>query len=66
VLDVNVGGENIYGLAGVLTRRNIPFVFVTGYSSTSIDPRFMHVPVVQKPIEPTSLRDALLATRRGE
>lgn len=66
VLDVNVGGENIYGLAGVLTRRNIPFVFVTGYSSTSIDPRFTHVPIVQKPIEPTSLRNALLATRRSE
>lgn len=66
VLDVNVGGENIYGLAGVLTRRNIPFVFVTGYSSTSIDPRFTHVPIVQKPIEPTSLRNALLATKRSE
>jgi hypothetical protein len=50
----------------VLTRRNIPFVFVTGYSSTSIDPRFTHVPIVQKPIEPTSLRNALLATRRSE
>jgi PAS domain S-box-containing protein len=65
VLDINVGGENIYGLAGVLTRRNIPFVFVTGYSSASIDPRFTHVPIVQKPIEQNSLREALLATKRG-
>ena len=49
----------------MLTRRNIPFVFVTGYSSASIDPRFTHVPIVQKPIEQNSLREALLATKRG-
>lgn len=56
VLDVNVGGEEIYALADVLTERNIPFVFVTGYSTDRIVPRFTHVPVLQKPIEPGALR----------
>ena len=49
VLDINVGGEKIYPLAEVLIERNIPFVFVTGYSADSINSRFSHVPVLQKP-----------------
>jgi DNA-binding response OmpR family regulator len=31
VLDVNLAGERIYPVADILSRRNIPFVFVTGY-----------------------------------
>lgn len=60
VLDINVGGEKIYPLAEVLTERKIPFVFVTGYSTDSIDSRFSHVPVLQKPVEPEALRIAIL------
>ncbi len=56
VLDINVGGEKIYPLAEVLIERNIPFVFVTGYSADSIDSRFSHVPVLQKPIQPEALQ----------
>ena len=56
VLDVNVGGEAIYALADILTEREIPFVFVTGYSLENINSRFTHVPVLQKPIEREALR----------
>ena len=56
VLDINVGSEKIYPLAEVLTERKVPFVFVTGYSTGSIDSRFRHVPVLQKPIEPEALQ----------
>ncbi len=59
VLDVNVGGEKVYPLAALLAKRQIPFVFVTGYSTESIDPRFAGVPVLQKPIEPAALAAAL-------
>lgn len=62
VLDVNVGGEKVYPLADILSKRNIPFVFVTGYSPDSIDPRFTHVPVLQKPIERQALRAVLRAS----
>jgi hypothetical protein len=34
-------------------------VFVTGYSADSIDHRFAHVPVLQKPIERQKLRAVL-------
>ena len=61
VLDINVGGQKIYPLAEVLCERRIPFVFVTGYSTDSVDSRFRHVPILQKPIEP----DALQALIRG-
>jgi PAS domain S-box-containing protein len=62
VLDINVGGEKVYPLAEVLTARKIPFVFVTGYSTDSIDARFRHVPVLQKPIEPEALRAIISQT----
>ncbi len=56
VLDINIGGEDIYALADVLAERKIPFVFVTGYSVDSINARFTHVPVLQKPVEAEALR----------
>jgi two-component sensor histidine kinase/DNA-binding response OmpR family regulator len=59
ILDVNLGGESIYGVADVLIARGIPFVFVTGYSADSIDRRFAEVPVLQKPIERQKLQLAL-------
>jgi DNA-binding LytR/AlgR family response regulator len=60
VLDINVGGEKIYPLAEILTERKIPFVFVTGYSTDSIDSRFSHVPVLQKPIAAEALQAIIL------
>ena len=62
VLDVNVGGEEIYPLADYLRERGIPFVFVTGYGADSIDGRFAGVPVVQKPVDRDTLKRVLLAT----
>lgn len=51
ILDVNVNGDLVYPLAELLTERDIPFVFVTGYGAESIDPRFRAVQVLHKPIE---------------
>ena len=33
VLDVNLGGDRVYPVADALSRRNVPFVFVTGYGT---------------------------------
>jgi len=41
----------VYPLADILAAREIPFIFVTGYSIECIDRRFEHIPVFQKPIE---------------
>jgi CheY-like chemotaxis protein len=51
ILDVNLGGELIYPVADALAARGVPFVFVTGYGAESIDGRFAHIPILQKPIE---------------
>jgi len=59
ILDVNVCGEAVYPIAETLAKRRIPFVFVTGYGADSIDPRFNHIPVLQKPIDLKTISAAL-------
>jgi two-component sensor histidine kinase len=51
ILDVNLDGEMVYPLADMLTERGVPFIFVTGYGAESIEERFTHIPVIQKPVE---------------
>src|SRR5689334_18479465 len=36
VLDVNLSGDRIDPVADVLSRRNVPFFFVTGYSTGAL------------------------------
>ena len=61
ILDVNLAGESVYPVADMLHARGIPFVFMTGYGSASIDPRFAMVPVLQKPIEAKALEDMFVS-----
>jgi PAS domain S-box-containing protein len=51
ILDINLGDGMVYQVAEVLAERSVPFVFVTGYDSESVDSRFSGIPVLQKPIE---------------
>jgi CheY-like chemotaxis protein len=51
ILDINLGDGSVYQVAEILSARDVPFIFVTGYDSDSVDSRFSHVPVLQKPIE---------------
>ena len=64
-LDVNIGGELIYPVADTLADRGVPFVFVTGYGAESIDGRFAHVPILQKPIERQVLEHLFIAPGNG-
>jgi CheY-like chemotaxis protein len=57
LLDVNIGGQMVYGLAADLERRGVPIVFITGYHAGAIEPRFSAAPVLTKPVE----RDELAA-----
>jgi two-component sensor histidine kinase/DNA-binding response OmpR family regulator len=61
ILDVNLGGELAYPVAAVLTKRGIPFIFVTGYDCESIDKRYAHIPALRKPIESHLLHRLLVA-----
>ena len=49
LLDVNLGGEEIFPVADELARRGIPFVFLTGYGRDALPERFRDRPTSPKP-----------------
>ncbi len=57
VLDVNLAGERIYPVADILSRRNIPFVFVTGYGV--LPGEYAKRPRLCKPFKMADLIDTL-------
>jgi len=60
ILDLNLRGEQTYPLAEALTAQGVPIVFITGYDSETVDTRYTHVPLLQKPIEFDSLKRVLV------
>ncbi|MGB7102629.1 MAG: response regulator [Xanthobacteraceae bacterium] len=56
ILDINLGDGMAYPVADILSARGVPFVFITGYEADTVDGRFSHVPVLQKPIERQALQ----------
>jgi len=50
ILDLNLRGDTVYSVAELLEARGTPFIFVTGYGPESIDRRYAHIPVMQKPV----------------
>jgi PAS domain S-box-containing protein len=63
VLDVNLTGRPVYPLAERLSQMNVPFIFVTGYGRESINPKFSHAPVLQKPFAKDALAAAMERAR---
>jgi two-component sensor histidine kinase/CheY-like chemotaxis protein len=59
ILDINLGGELVFPVADILSRRQIPFIFTTGYGPERIVPRFAHIPLLPKPVEAHMLRKML-------
>jgi two-component sensor histidine kinase/CheY-like chemotaxis protein len=57
VLDINLGKDSVYPVADLLVARGVPFAFVTGYGSDSLDRHYPNAPVLMKPID----RDALMS-----
>jgi PAS domain S-box-containing protein len=60
VLDLNLAGELTYPVADALAARGIPFIFVTGYRSDTIDRAYAHVAMLEKPIDTRRLGDLLI------
>ncbi len=55
LLDVNLGGRLITPVANALTRRRIPFVYLTGYQEPDVDDG----PILRKPVATSALLGAL-------
>ena len=50
LLDANLHGRSVDAIAAALTRRRIPFVFVTGYGQEGLPSAFRHAAVLTKPV----------------
>lgn len=60
LLDVNLGnGETSYPVAELLSRRGVPFAFLTGYGDIRPDEGFRDRLVVSKPIDQGKLIEVL-------
>ena len=57
LLDGNLRGRRVDDIAAALTRRKIPFAFVTGYGNGSLPLPFRHAAIVSKPFS----REQLIA-----
>lgn len=55
ILDIDLGGHDVFDVATVLERRTVEFVFVTGYRAASLPERFRHRPLVRKPFSEACL-----------
>ena len=59
VLDVNLGGDRVYPVADALSRRNVPFVFVTGYGTSGLPGEYAERPRLCKPFKMADLLNQL-------
>ena len=59
VLDVNVNGIKVYPVAETLEKRNIPFLFLTGYGDSAIPVDRPHWIACQKPFRTEKLINML-------
>jgi len=65
ILDVNVDGQEIYPVADILAKRDVPFIFVTGYGEGGLPPAYRGRPTLQKPFQADQLKDALAGLIAG-
>ena len=63
VLDISLNGERSYSVADALQARGVPFVFLTGYSRSSLPSRYQSYLMLQKPFEKTELGNVLTQMR---
>lgn len=61
VLDVNLNGVEVFPLADELERRQVPFLFLTGYGALNLPERYRRRSRVAKPYQ----FDQLQAAMRG-
>ena len=60
LLDVNVGGRQVFPVAEALHRSGVPFVFSTGYGEGGLPDQWRGHPTIQKPFTEAAVRDALM------
>jgi PAS domain S-box-containing protein len=59
LLDANLHGRSVENIAAALTRRQIPFVFITGYGRSGLPAEFQQALVLAKPVSDEELLEAV-------
>ena len=59
VLDINLHNERIFPVADLLSQRNVPYLFVTGYNDNSVPAGYAQLPRIVKPFKIDELLCAL-------
>jgi DNA-binding response OmpR family regulator len=57
ILDINLDGQSVYPVVDVLIANGVPTAFISGYGPESVDRRFQHIPLMQKPLDRQVLLD---------
>jgi DNA-binding NarL/FixJ family response regulator len=65
LLDVNVGGEPVTGVAEALVERGVPIVFCTGYQAANLPERYATAPTLMKPFQAADIAAALQRAASG-
>ena len=55
ILDINLGGDRIDPVAAALSQRDVPFAFVTGYSTGALPGEYAERPRLCKPFKMAEL-----------
>lgn len=59
ILDVNLNGQSTFALADMLQKKNMPFIFSTGYDQASLPEKYRTYPALQKPYSQAQLASHL-------
>ena len=65
MLDVNLGGAAVFPVAEALSRRGIPFVFLTGYGRSGVPDCYAETLVMQKPFSEDDIAFTLAGLRNA-
>jgi two-component sensor histidine kinase len=60
LLDANLHGDTVDLIADALSRRDIPFAFVTGYNGNALPEAFRAIPVLSKPCSSEQVIEAAI------
>ena len=59
LLDVNLRGLEVFPVADILARRNVPIIFLSGYEDAVLPSRFQGCTTLRKPARPEAILSAL-------
>ncbi len=59
ILDVNIGGKQVFPIAQILQRRGVPMIFATGYGVSGLPEEWRLYPVIAKPYSRDDVARAL-------